>query len=286
MDIEKLSQLLESHHEWISSEGESGNQANFENLDLQQMVFENVDLSYAIFKNANLTRSIFKNVKLTSCDFTNTNLSYVKSENSDFSHSNLSLADFDGAKINHSSFEYSTLNKTNFYNTRLYKANFGFAKGEKTKFVNADLTASEFEESKFEKPDFNRANITNTSFINAEIIEGNIERAIGITKVFQIKEDESQKENFISSNAQIKLFRQVSLGFFSISGILTFIIAVLGVLNIYQMIVQNIYLSVEINYFSWIILIMIFVLLGVYSRYMMYKIRKEDLIKLAKEENV
>jgi len=286
MDAENLTILLESHNEWINSEGESGNQASFENQDLQEMIFENVDLSYAIFKNANLTRSIFKNVTLKSCDFSNANLSYVKVDNSDFSYSNLSLVDFDGAKTTHAIFEYSNLDKTNFSNTRLYRADFGFAKGEKTKFINADLTASKFKESIFEKPDFNRANITNTSFINAEIVEGNIDRAVGLSKIFEIKEDENEKESFISSNAQIKLLRQVSLVFFSISGILTFIVTILGALNMYQIMVQNIYLSVEINYFSWTILIVIFVLLGVYSKYMMYKIRKEDLIILAKEENV
>ena len=112
MEKEKIDEILNSHKEWLDTNGKKGKQADFSYANLHGVDFSRLDLSDANFAGATLIETDFHKADLSNANFNHADLS-----NADLSEANLS-----GANLRRAIFTDADLRKVNLHRTKILKA--------------------------------------------------------------------------------------------------------------------------------------------------------------------
>jgi uncharacterized protein YjbI with pentapeptide repeats len=155
---EELKQILEDHKKWLESDGKEGNQANFENANLEgksghRANFEKVNLKGVRFRNSNINHGMLNETILDSAVFYKASLKQAdfrkaKLNNSDFRKADLTIARFQKAQLKEANFEKAILINTHLEETECQDANF-----RKAKFANAHFSDAKINRANLQKAD-------------------------------------------------------------------------------------------------------------------------------------
>jgi len=135
--MSKLNDRLKKHAEWVESNGESGEFADFSGEDLRGVDLRYANLQGANLQDANLPLADFHNADLRRADFSRANL-----ECANFVDADLRLVRFTGANLVYANFCRSNLGIANLCNANLREANFCDANLNKAEVRFADLTGA------------------------------------------------------------------------------------------------------------------------------------------------
>lgn len=219
MKSEELDKIIDSHAEWISTEGSSGNRADFtiylgreywthdfrkiiidrRIVEIENKKFENVDLSNSNissitiknsefinsrfietnFSLSNLTKIIIDNVKFNKCNFENTTISNI-----DYRKSILEKSNFRNSKIHGSNFDYLNLSEIDFSGSEIADCSFLHSIINSANFNNCIIRNCTFEYSNLESSSFNKSKIYNSTFANGSLHNSNFELSDIIDSAF------------------------------------------------------------------------------------------------------
>ena len=178
--------MLNDHMSWISSWGETGKLAEFNDWNLDNSNLQVVDLSMAKFHHASL-----KNANLSGVNFFKAEIYYTNLKGANISKGNLGYSQCEG-----SNFADANLEGANFEGANLRKTNFTGANLQGARFKGADLSFSQIVDANLENADFRDAKLEGAKFEGVSIDETSFE------KIYPINEkspERNLKDNLISS---------------------------------------------------------------------------------------
>jgi len=178
--------MLNDHMSWISSWGETGKLAEFNDWNLDNANLQIVDLSMAKFHHASL-----KNANLSGVNFFKAEIYYTNLKGANISKGNLGYSQCEG-----SNFADANLEGANFEGANLRKTNFTGANLQGARFKGADLSFSQIVDANLENADFRGAKLEGAKFEGVSIDETSFE------KIYPINEkspERNLKDNLISS---------------------------------------------------------------------------------------
>lgn len=202
---DKLDKIIKLHKIWLDTE-DKGKQANFTNLELNNLDLSKTVLNYAVFNNTVLNNVKASNTLFKYCDFNN-----VEFNRCDFNVSNFRYSKLDKIKANHSDFTASDFRNACWMNSKIKNCDMSYSKYNSSppdfevfdeRFIKGvplktELNSCNFYNCLFDGSDFSDILIENTRFNNS--LMTNI---IGIDAVqFSFSRD---KNNIITLLAQDK----------------------------------------------------------------------------------
>ncbi|OMD79251.1 pentapeptide repeat-containing protein [Paenibacillus odorifer] len=158
---------LESHHIWIETIGEQGEQLGIDEIDLR-----NVELSHYPLGQA----------YITACNFDGMNLN-----RKDFSLSLLSSSTFISTSLEGADFCKSNVSYANFTNAKVKGARFADCECIETVFVKADLSDANLVAGLFDETDFRNAILFNAD-VRLATFKGALLKGAILTGVRGLKE--------------------------------------------------------------------------------------------------
>jgi uncharacterized protein YjbI with pentapeptide repeats len=135
LDLNDVRRILDSHLEYLSTNGSNGAKADFSFYLIEGADFSGLDLGDVYFQESILIRCRFHRAVLAECHFSRT-LAPMTS----FDEANLIKAEFYCADLSESSFSQADLTGTDFQKCNLRRAVLARAKVRGTSILNSDLT--------------------------------------------------------------------------------------------------------------------------------------------------
>lgn len=148
MDSEELKKILEEHSIWLSSHGEKGKQANFEDADLRQ-------------------------ANLRDADLRQTNLSGANLRGANLIGANLHLANLMGANLTDANLTRAYLNNVYLNNAYLKDAYLNGADLSEANLYGADLSGADLVGTNFIGACLNYVNLEGATLSEKELVVGN-----------------------------------------------------------------------------------------------------------------
>lgn len=162
----EITELVNQHELWISSQGAQGKRASFRDAIIVDFDFSQKVLAGANFKGATLHRCRFTQAQLNEADY-----SEVKAREVDFTAAQLSNAILSAATLSHTSFSAAQLQKADLSQAHLEHANFTQVVATEANFRDAVMNQADMRASQLNLANFRDAQLVQTSFKNADLTQ-------------------------------------------------------------------------------------------------------------------
>ncbi len=179
-DGHTLKDAIDSHHQWMETEGKQGRRLSFDHMDMRNIDFSGTNLTGARMNFCDLRGSKFDDAILEGVGFHDSDLRRAsfrgaKCARAQFIDAEMYRADLSEADLSDANFRLAHLEKANFQNANLQRANFRYNILDHADMSGSDLSDARFSWVVMGETDLRGANLSGTVYKQDEFAEAIID---------------------------------------------------------------------------------------------------------------